>query len=961
MKNFMKLFVAGGIASIAMTACSIVDEYDQDLVDRYEQAIQDEKDSLARAEQDRKDSIAQEEQDRKDSIAQVEQAKKDSIAQVEQAKKDSIAKLDSATCPESFTDTRDDNVYDIVRIYDPEVDSKARCWFKQNLKYDAKDDSRCLDDDKKNCKVYGRLYLGSAIKKGVCPEGTRVSTLEDWEHLLKVVDPDETSSFVLKAAGEWMAAGTASKATDTYGFSAMPGGFYDDDEEEYTEELHNDGHWWVYSKNSFKYVRMAADDNLYEFRTIDAYNSEGIGLSVRCVLESNHSIEDSSSSEGDESSSSTGEGDDVSSSSEGSSDIESSSSEEVDPEDIIVPQDNVDIDGVSQKGPFIKGTTVSVYELENGRNLSPKGTAFPTEITSDDGKFKLSKLKLKSQFVYLVAEGYYRNEVTGLGSVAPITLRAVSDLTKMKTINVNLLTHLEFYRAEYLVVNKGLRVSKAKIQADKEIFKNFFIDATEFKAAEKLSVVGSSDEDAALLALSVIFQGGFTEAQLTDVINTFNNEIMAEEKGEWKNDSLKTVLADWVANAEFKDHFASIRANVEGWGLGKPGNFEKYLTNFWQQMYGMDSCTSAIEDSITWTENKYSKNNKDSRARFICKSGKWELATDLEKDTEKWEKGTPGQVRNGSINSDSVYVFDNNAWRKGSVLDSALNIGACYTGADRSLKKSGVDNNWYLCDMDSLSWVESHRLNTYFAKFTPDDKVAFLNSTVTDVVNDTMIDPRDGHVYRTVKIYFENPVTFDADSILFMAENLNYEPQPGENAYGQSWCYGDLDYNCEIAGRLYSWTGAMNLDAAYLDALVKSRYDLEGYYGGDVVETGNGDKSVIENMWYHQGICPDGWFIPGGQIVFDFDLLPDGSGLKTAFDGAWGKADNKYGFSAIPSGSRTAGDSFSGAGSEFDMWTADSEELTALLMTMSNKKDLEYVDAAKRTGAAVRCLKYPAK
>ena len=159
------------------------------------------------------------------------------------------------------------------------------------MKYDAQDDSRCLDDDKKNCKVYGRLYLGSAIKKGVCPEGTRVSTLEDWEHLLKVVDPDETSSFVLKAAGEWMAAGTASKATDTYGFSAMPGGFYDDDEEEYTEELHNDGHWWVYSKNAFKYVRMAADDNLYEFRTIDAYNSEGIGLSVRCVLESNHSIE----------------------------------------------------------------------------------------------------------------------------------------------------------------------------------------------------------------------------------------------------------------------------------------------------------------------------------------------------------------------------------------------------------------------------------------------------------------------------------------------------------------------------------------------------------------------------------------------------------------------------------------------------------------------------------------------
>ena len=92
MKIFKKLLVAGGAASIAFTACSIVDEYDQELVDRYEQAVQDEKDSVKQAEQDRKDSIAN---------------------------------LDSATCPETFTDTRDENVYDIVRIYDPEVDIQS--------------------------------------------------------------------------------------------------------------------------------------------------------------------------------------------------------------------------------------------------------------------------------------------------------------------------------------------------------------------------------------------------------------------------------------------------------------------------------------------------------------------------------------------------------------------------------------------------------------------------------------------------------------------------------------------------------------------------------------------------------------------------------------------------------------------------------------------------------------------
>ena len=97
----------------------------------------------------------------------------------------------------------------------------------------------------------------------------------------------------------------------------------------------------------------------------------------------------------------------------------------------------------------------------------------------------------------------------------------------------------------------------------------------------------------------------------------------------------------------------------------------------------MDPCTSASEGKITWTENKYSKNKKESKARFVCKSGNWELATDLEKDTEGWTSGKDGQVKNGKVNTDSVYVYDGAAWRKGNVLDSTLGIGACYTKANR--------------------------------------------------------------------------------------------------------------------------------------------------------------------------------------------------------------------------------------------------------------------------------------
>ena len=164
--------------------------------------------------------------------------------------------------------------------------------------------------------------------------------------------------------------------------------------------------------------------------------------------------------------------------------------------------------GYSQKGPFLKGSTVYLYELSDGRTLKQTNGNFTSIITRDDGRYKFTARDLVSQYAMIVVDGNYRNEVTGKSSEAPIRLRAITDMRKRSDANINLLTHLEFDRVYYLVTREKKTVKQAKTQAQKEIFAAFHIDTTDVKvSAEDLDVFGKTDADAALLAISVLLQG----------------------------------------------------------------------------------------------------------------------------------------------------------------------------------------------------------------------------------------------------------------------------------------------------------------------------------------------------------------------------------------------------------------------------------------------------------------------
>ena len=51
---------------------------------------------------------------------------------------------------------------------------------------------------------------------------------------------------------------------------------------------------------------------------------------------------------------------------------------------------------------------------------------------------------------------------------------------------------------------------------------------------------------------------------------------------------------------------------------------------------------------------------------------------------------------------------------------------------------------------------------------------------------------------------------------VWMAENLNYaDSVTTPSLVGKNWCYGNKVENCDVAGRLYTWTAAIDSVALY--------------------------------------------------------------------------------------------------------------------------------------------------
>ena len=238
---------------------------------------------------------------------------------------------------------------------------------------------------------------------------------------------------------------------------------------------------------------------------------------------------------------------------------------------------DLDVAGLAQKGPFVKGSAVTVQGIDC-KTMKFTNEEFTGKVKSDKGDFGVDDVNLSASCALFEVSGYYLNEVTGKKSSDKLTLHAITDLSKRKSVNINVLTELEYERVMTLVTKNKMSFANAKLLAEEEVLASLGV-MNLFESFEGLNIYKEGDGNATLLATSVLLQSDLDAKKLADRMEAFASSIA--ETGEWNDDKTKTKMLDWASTAKADGKFDSVRENLEKWsGSDKIPGFEEVVEEF---------------------------------------------------------------------------------------------------------------------------------------------------------------------------------------------------------------------------------------------------------------------------------------------------------------------------------------------------------------------------------------------
>ena len=176
----------------------------------------------------------------------------------------------------------------------------TQCWFKENLNIGTRIngiqnqtnnstiEKYCYNDQESNCDTYGGLYQWDELMqyvttqgaKGICPDGWHIPTDAEWTTLTTYLGGESVAGGKMKEAGTAHWASPNTGATNSSGFTALPGGYRGTGGGFYG--LAGNAYFWSSSQYGVTYTwsRVLYCGNEYVGRTnlIKTY-----GFSCRCL------------------------------------------------------------------------------------------------------------------------------------------------------------------------------------------------------------------------------------------------------------------------------------------------------------------------------------------------------------------------------------------------------------------------------------------------------------------------------------------------------------------------------------------------------------------------------------------------------------------------------------------------------------------------------------------------------
>nr|AIF26719.1 hypothetical protein [uncultured bacterium fosmid pJB84D8] len=273
----------------------------------------------------------------------------------------------------------------------------------------------------------------------------------------------------------------------------------------------------------------------------------------------------------------------------------------------IIAISNKTIAGVSQKGPFVTGSKVTLYGMD--KHLNQTDEEFSTTITNNSGKYVIEKVSLKTQYAQIKAEGHYINELKGDTSKQSISLNSLVDLDKHDQVNINVLTHLSFNRIINLV-HQGKTITEARRQAEAEVLKAFGMSDEE-DSFDQFDILSNNEGDAKLLAISLIMllanQGEDIDYRLSAFALDFEDDGLL-------NSTSNRDLIEHVAYEAIFGEYNAVDANLKAMGAGELPEYQQYLNQF---------AASDSNWTLCSTLNEVQKRNTVNYEYVICRNGKW--------------------------------------------------------------------------------------------------------------------------------------------------------------------------------------------------------------------------------------------------------------------------------------------------------------------------------------------------